>query len=49
MKRILDKDRRKEVRRSLRKIFKKENVTKIVVVLATLALILASVLPYLLL
>jgi len=49
MKKILDKEKRKSLRRTLRRIFRKENMTKIVIVIATLGLILASVLPYVLL
>ena len=49
MKKILDKEKRKSLRRTLRRIFRKENVTKIVIIVATTALILASVLPYVLL
>ncbi len=48
MKNLFAKDKKKAFRKKLRKIFKKDNVTKIIIILATLALILTSILPYLL-
>ncbi len=39
---------RKPLKKRLKKFFKKENLIKIVLVAATLALVLGSVLPYLL-
>ncbi len=44
-----NKDSKKQMKKRIRKIFKKDNIVKIILVLATVALILSSVLPYLLL
>lgn len=43
-----EKDNKKTLKKKVRKFFKKENVVKIILIVATLALILGSVLPYLL-
>ena len=48
----MDKEKLKEKKRSLRKVlrrmFTRENIIKIVVLISTLALIISSVLPYIL-
>jgi hypothetical protein len=44
----LEKDKKRDIRRSVKRMFRKENLTKLVVILATLALILTSILPYVL-
>lgn len=43
-----ENENRKPLKKRLKKFFKKENLIKIVLVVATLALVLGSVLPYLL-
>ncbi len=42
------KEKKKTLKRSIRKMFKKENLVKAVIVFATVVLILTSILPYLL-
>lgn len=44
---IFEKDKKKALRKKIRKIFKKENIVKIIIIFATLALVLTSILPYL--
>jgi hypothetical protein len=44
-----NKDSKKQIKKKIRKIFKKDNIVKIILVLATITLILSSILPYLLL
>ncbi len=43
-----EKENRKPLKKKIKKFFKKENIIKIVLVVATLALVLGSILPYLL-
>ena len=43
------KEKRRDLRRTIRKAFKKDNLLKMVIVFATLALVATSILPYLLL
>jgi len=45
---ILPKDKRKKLRKFFRKITKKENLTKIIILVITIILIASSVLPYVL-
>lgn len=44
----VDKEKKRDFKRSIRKMFRKENLTKSIIIIATLALILASILPYIL-
>lgn len=44
----MNKEKKKSLRRSIRRIFRKENLVKAVIVFATVVLILTSILPYLL-
>jgi hypothetical protein len=44
----LEKEKKRDIRRSIKRMFRGENLTKMIVIIATVALILASVLPYLL-
>lgn len=44
----LEKEKKRDIKRSVKKMFTGKNLTKLVVIIATLALILASILPYLL-
>jgi uncharacterized membrane protein YwzB len=41
-----NKDNKKQIKKKIRKIFKKENVVKIILLFVTVALILSSILPY---
>jgi len=43
------KGKKKPIHKRLKKFFKRENIVKIVIIGATLALILTSILPYILL
>lgn len=45
----IEKDNKKtlNLKKKLKKLFKKDNIVKIVLVVATLALVLGSILPYL--
>lgn len=43
-----DKEKKRTLRRFIKRMFTGKNFTKLIVILATLALILASILPYLL-
>lgn len=43
----IEKDNKKTLKKKLKKLFKKDNIVKIVLVVATLALVLGSILPYL--
>ncbi|HNU76618.1 MAG TPA: hypothetical protein PKL88_02800 [bacterium] len=43
----IENENRKPLRKRLKKFFKKDNIVKIVLVVATLALVLGSFLPYL--
>jgi hypothetical protein len=45
---MFDKEKRRSLRKSIRRIFRKENLVKAVIVFATVVLILTSILPYLL-
>jgi polyferredoxin len=50
MKKIKDlfkKDKKKALKKKIRKMFKKESVIKLIIIIATLALVLTSILPYL--
>ena len=46
---LFKKDKKKAFKKKIKKIFKKDTITKIIIILATSALILTSILPYLLL
>jgi len=48
-KNMFEKDKKKDFRKMFKKLFKRETIIKVVVVFSTLALIVASVLPYVLL
>lgn len=43
---IMEKDRKRKIKKRLRKIFSKQNVMKAIIIFATLALIATSILPY---
>lgn len=43
----IEKENKKPFKKKLKKFFKKDNVVKIILVLATLALVSGSILPYL--
>lgn len=43
----IENENRKSLKKRLKKLFKKDNIVKIVLVVATLALVLGSFLPYL--
>lgn len=45
----MEKDTRRDFKRKIKRLFKRDSIIKIVVVFSTLALIVASVLPYVLL
>jgi len=45
---MIDKEKKRSIRRSIKRIFKKDNLIKAVIIFATVALILTSILPYLL-
>ena len=47
MKNIFEKDKKKSLKKKIKKIFKKENMVKVVIIFATLTLVLTSILPYL--
>jgi len=47
IKNLFKKDKKKALKKKLRKIFRKENVVKMIILIATIALILTSILPYL--
>ncbi|NMB91619.1 hypothetical protein GYA37_02085 [candidate division WWE3 bacterium] len=42
------KEKKKSLRKSVRRVFKKDNIVKAVIIFATVILILTSILPYLL-
>lgn len=42
------KEKRKHLRKSVRRAFRKDNVIKVIIIFATVTLILTSILPYLL-
>ena len=44
----VEKEKKRDLRRMLKKTFRKQNLTKLVVIIATLALIVTSILPYIL-
>jgi hypothetical protein len=44
-----EKDKKRDLKRAVKRLFKRDSIIKIVVILSTLALIVASVLPYVLL
>ncbi len=44
----MEKEKKRDIKRSIKRIFRKENLLKSVVIFATLALVLASILPYIL-
>lgn len=44
----MDKEKRKDIKRAIRRAFRKENLIKVIIIFAGLALILTSILPYLL-
>lgn len=46
---IYEKDKKKSLKKKIKKAFKKENLAKVIIIFATLALVLTSILPYLLL
>lgn len=43
-----ENENRKPLKKRIKRFFKKENIVKIVLIVATLALVLGSILPYLL-
>jgi len=45
---MIDKEKKRNIKRSIKRIFKKENLVKAVIIFATVTLILTSILPYLL-
>jgi len=47
MKNIFEKDKKKSLKKKIKKIFKKDNMVKLVIIFATLTLVLTSILPYL--
>jgi hypothetical protein len=44
---LFKKDKKKALKKKIRKLFKKESVIKLIIIIATLALVLTSILPYL--
>ena len=44
-----ENNKKKPIRKKVKKLFKRDNIIKIVIIGATLALILTSILPYILL
>jgi hypothetical protein len=47
LKNLFEKDKKKAFKKKIRKLFKKESVIKFIIIIATLALVLTSILPYL--
>lgn len=45
---MFDKEKKRSLRKSIRRMFRKENLVKAVILFATVVLILTSILPYLL-
>ena len=45
IKNLFKKDKKKALKKKIRKMFKRESVLKFIIILATLALILTSILP----